>query len=304
MLTEEQKTQIRVYILMFKEKAFEYIHKKKDLLDCEKNLQFKMDELSKVTREERQMETAIEVLYGQTKKHSRTRKIENEITRLREGSELLRNELTRLKTELIEKMRNLPFPFDLESSKQENTSTVFLFFKDTEFGEEVVTTISDLLRQRPPLSFNDVTVLPSKVVVKNTVRTQDAIQKLVEAIQNFRMRVDDMSKSYEKIDEMIERLISSELYSEILRVLAEKGKLSTDEIASILDVSKRKIYDSCYNLTRSNWSPNPIKKMPSGEWELTLAGEILINRVLEKHPERKAELENVEKTVERWSAKP
>jgi Mn-dependent DtxR family transcriptional regulator len=97
------------------------------------------------------------------------------------------------------------------------------------------------------------------------------------------MRVDDLLKSYEQIDEMVERVRRSELYSEVLRILFKKGKLSIDEIARNLNMDKRKIYDTCYNLTRSNWSPNPVKNTPSGEWELTLPGEILVNRLLEKY---------------------
>lgn len=287
MLTEDQQKQIKSLIQLFKEKSLEYIHKKSDLDECEKKAQVNMEELSKVAEEERQMETAMEVLYGQAKKQSKTRKIEEEITYWQQKSEILRNELTQLKTELLEKMRSLPFPADLENPKQENSGTAFPFFEDTELGEEIIDTIRDLFRQKPPLNFNDVTILPNKIVVKNTLRKQEAIQKLVEAIQSFRMRVDDMSKSYEKIDEMVERLIKSELYSGVLKTLFEKGKLSTDDIASILNVDKRTAYDACYNLTRGNWSPNPINKISSGEWELTLAGEILINRVFEKYPAKK-----------------
>lgn len=296
MLTEDQKKQIKSHIQMFKEKALEYIHKQSNLDECEKNTQVKMEELSKVAEKERQMETAMEVLYGQAKKQSRTRKIEEEITDWQQKSEILRNELTQLKTELLEKMRNLPFPADLENPKQKNSETTFPFFGDTELGEEVIDTICDLLRQKPPLNFNDVTILPNKAVVKNTLRKQEAIQKLVGAIQSFRMRVDTMSKSYEKIDEVVERLIKSELYSGVLKTLAEKGGLSTGEIASILNVDKRTVYDACYNLTRSNWSPAPIQKTPSGEWKLTLAGEILINRVFEKYPDKKTGTNNVEES--------
>ena len=294
MLTEDQKEQIGSHIQTFQEKALEYIRIKSDLNNCEKNTQVKMEELSKVAEEERQMETAMEVLYGQTKKQSKTRKIEEEIEDYRQRSEMLLNQLNRLKTELLEKMRNLPFPADLENPTLENAETAFPFFEGTDLGDVVLDTICDLLRQEHPLRFNDVTILSDKIIVKGTLRKQEAIQKLVQGVQSFRMRVDNLSKSYEKIDEMVERLIKSQLFFGIVKTLAKKNTLSTDEIASTLNMNKRRIYDACYNLTRSNWSPAPIEKKPSGEWELTLAGEILINRVIEKYPEKRVETNNVE----------
>lgn len=294
MLAEDQKKQITSHVEMFKEKALEYLRTRSDLGECQNNIQVKMKELSKVAEEERQMETAMEVLYGQTKKQSRTKKIEQEIANYRQKSEMLLNQLNQLKTELLEKMRHLPFPADLENPTQENSETAFPFFEGIDLGDVVIDTICDLIRQEPPLSFNDVTILPDKIIVKETLKKQEAIQKLVQGVQSFRMRVDNMSKSYEKIDEMVERLIKSQLYFGILKTLAEKRKLSTDEIANTLNTNKRKVYDTCYNLTRSNWSPAPIEKKPSGEWELTLAGEILINRVIEKYPEKRAETDNAE----------
>lgn len=296
MLAEDQKKQITSHIEMFKEKALEYLRTRSDLGECEKNIQVKMGELSKVAEEERQMETAMEVLYGQTKKQSRTKKIEQEIANCRQKSEMLLNQLNQLKTELLEKMRNLPFPADLENPSQENSSTAFPFFEGIDLGDVAIDTICDLLRQESPLSFNDVMILPDKLIVKNTSRKQEAIQKLVQGIQSFRMRVDNMLKSYEKIDEMVERLIKSELYFGILKTLAENQRLSTEQIASILNVNNRRTYDACYNLTRSNWSPAPIQKKPSGVWELTLAGEILVNRVFEKYPDKKAKENKVEES--------
>ncbi len=294
MLTEDQKEQIRSHIQTFQVKAVEYIRIKSDLNNCEKNTQVKMEELSKVAEEERQMETAMEVLYGQTKKQSKTRKIEEKIEDYRQKSEMLLNQLNRLKTELLEKMRNLPFPAELENPTLENSETAFPFLEGMDLGDDVLDTICDLLRQEHPLRFNDVTILSDKIIVKGTLRKQEAIQKLVQGVQSFRMRVDNLSKSYEKIDEMVERLIKSQLFFGILKTLAGQKTLSTDEIASTLNMNKRRIYDTCYNLTRSNWSPAPIEKNPSGEWELTLAGEILINRVVEKYPEKRAETNNAE----------
>ena len=289
MLTEDQKKNVIANVQRFREKVSEYIQKKSELGECEKNIQMKTEELSKVAEEERQMEAAMEVLYGQSKKESMSGKIEEEIRSWRQKSETVRNELTQLKTDLLGQMRNLPIPADLENPKQEDSDMAFPFFEGAELGEEGVDTICDLFRQEPPLDFGDVTMLPEKVVVRNASRKQEAIPKLVGAIRSFRMLVDNLSKSYEQIDEMVERLRKSKQYSGVLKVLAREGRLSSKEIARILDIDERKAYDTCYNLTRNNWSPNPVEKTPSGEWELTLPGEILVNRLLEKYPDERSE---------------
>jgi len=288
LLTENQKKQIADFVKTFKEKVVKYSQLKSELDETEKNIQHRKSELSEVAREERQMESAMEVLYGQAKERSKAREIEVEISALEEMSQTHRDEMVHLKTDLLELMRNLPIPADLENGKQHNSETSFPYFEGAELGDEAIEVILTLFRQEPPLAFSDVTILSDRVVVKNASERLEAIQKLVEAIRSFRMRADNMSKSYEKIDELVERLTRSKLYTSVLRVLAERGKLSAHDMAHVLNVDPRKVYDNCYNLTRNNWSPNPIKKTHSGEWELTLAGEILINRVLEKHTDAKA----------------
>ena len=294
MLTEDQKTQISEYVGTFQKKVNEYSKIKSELDKCEANIQTKMKELSKVAKEERQIETAMEVLYGQAKKSSKAREIEEEIANWEDASRKYRNELNQLKTDLMGLLRSLPIPADLENLQQHESEISFLYFEKVKLGNDVINAILDLFRQEPPLVFDDVTILPDRVTVKNVSERQEAIQKLVEAIQTFRMRADNLSESYEKIDALIERLTNSKLYSNILKTLAEKGKLTAQEIANILNVEERKVYDSCYNLTRNNWSPNPIEKTPSGEWKLTITGEILINRLFERFQDTKTRSINEE----------
>lgn len=285
MLTEEQKKKVIANIQRFKEKVVEYISMKSDLEACNANIERQTKELEKVAAEERQMETAMDVLYKQSKKESKVREIEQEIKSWRQTSDTIRNELTQLKTTLIGEMRELPIPANLKNSKSETSDVTFPYFEGSELGEEAIDTMCDLFRREPPLAFGDVTLLPEKVVVSNTTKKQDAIRKLVAAIQSFRMLADNISKSYEQIDEMVERLRKSQRYSEVLKVLFKKGRLPSSEIARVLDTAERTVYDACYNLTRDNWRPNPVQKTPSGEWELTLPGEILVNRLLEKYPD-------------------
>jgi len=290
MLRDNQKKRVLIEVKKFRGEVTEYVQKKSELDRCEKNLRMKNEELLKVAEEERQIEVAMEVLYGQAEKESKARKIEEEIESWRQKLETLRNELTQLKTDLLGQMRNLPIPANLENPKQEESGMAFPFFEDAELGKEGIDTICDLFGQEPPLEFGDVTILLGKVMVRNASTRQEAIPKLVEAIRSFRMRVDDTLKSYEQIDEMVERLKKSKQYAGVLKVLAREGKLSSNEIASFLKMDKRRAYDACYNLTRSNWSPSPIQRVSSGEWELTLPGKILVNRLLERFPEGRSEL--------------
>lgn len=284
LLTEDQKTQISENVEAFCLKAHLYFTTKNELEKCEQNIRKKTTELSEVAKEERQLENAMEILYVQPKKHSKLAEIETEILKDQAGSKELQNDLNKLRTDLLELMRTLPIPADLENLKQ-NGDKFFPYFEEAPLNDEAINVILDLLRQNPPLTFDDVTILPDKVVIRSVSEKQEAIQKLVKAIQSFRMRVDNLLKSYEKIDVLVERLVKSKLYADILRGLSEKRKLSVKDLANLLNLDERKVYDGCYNLTRSNWSPNPIEKASTGEWELTLAGEILVNRLSEKYPE-------------------
>ncbi len=286
LLTENQKKRVLEEIQKFLEAASKFAKKDSELNDCEKNIEINTERLLKVAEEERQMETAMEVLYGETKKESQSRKLKAEIEESQKKVGLLRNEMDQLRTNLLKQMRNLPIPVDLENPQQEQSDMVFTFFEGANLGKEGIDLLCGLLRQEQPLNLSNIIFLPDRILVKNASQRQEALSKLIEGIRSFRMRVDDLLRSYEQIDEMVERVRRSDLYSGVLRVLFKKGKLSTEEIAKTLNIDKRKVYDTCYNLTRSNWSPKPIRlDSSSGEWELSLPGEILMNRLLQKHGE-------------------
>jgi len=289
MLTEGQKKRILEDIQKFLETASEFNKKESELRDCEESIKANTEKLSKVAEEERQIEVAMEVLYGEVKKEAETRKIKEEIETLQKNLETLNNELDHLRTSLLNQMHNLPIPVNLENPQNEETDIAFSFFEGGELGKEGINVVCKLFRQEPPLSFSDATFLPDKIVVKSATEKENAIAKLIEGIRSFRMQVDDLLKSYEQIDEMVERVRRSTLYYGVLRILFKKGKQSIDAIANALNMDERKAYDTCYNLKRSNWSPNPIRNTPSGEWELTLPGKILVNRLLQKY--REANLE-------------
>jgi DNA repair exonuclease SbcCD ATPase subunit len=284
-LSEDQKKRVIAETQTFLQMASEFMRKESELHSCEKNIKINSEKLSRVAEEERQMDAAMEVLYGEVKKEAATRKIKEEIETLQKEWETLSVELDQLRTHLLKQMRNLPIPVNLEEPKKEESNMIFSFFDEAKFGEEGIKAMCTLLRQEPPLSFSDMVLLPDKIIVSKVSEKQEALRKIIDGIKSFRMRVDDLLKSYEQIDTMVERVRRSELYSGVLKVLSKKGKLSSDAIARFLNMDTRKVYDTCYNLTRSNWSPNPIKSSPSGEWELTLPGEILVNRLIQKSGE-------------------
>jgi uncharacterized coiled-coil DUF342 family protein len=294
MLTETQKKQVKNYVDDFKQKSMEYLHEKDQLENILETLDLKEKELSNVAKEERQIAAALEVLYGQSNSASKIGEIQKEITELQSKCNYARSKVNELTAKLLELLRNLPIPADLEHPEQTDSDTSFPFFEDSRLSNEAILTISNLLRRESPPVFGSATIFADKVTVRNTSDKPEAIQKLVEAIGEFRMTTDNMSKSYEKIDELVDRLERSTLYLQLLRIIEKNPRISSSQIAENLHIDERKVYDNCYNLTRSNWNPPPIKKSRFGEWELTIAGEILLNRFLEKYPEEEKESHEVD----------
>jgi hypothetical protein len=284
MITDYQKAQITEQVRVFKDKVAEYCVTSEKLDTIKEDIEAKIDELSNVTKEERQIETAIDVLYRQTKKVSKAKDLEMNIDNYTTLAKDYTDRLNRIETELLSLLRNLPIPVNLQEPSIQNSQVVFRYFEGTELGEEAIAVISALIKKQP-LAFDEITILSEKITVDKATDKQEAIQKLVEAIQNFRTLVADFSRSYEKIDELVERLVKSKVFSKVLTTLAKKKKLTVQEISKNINLDERTVYDGCYNLTRSNWSPNPIRKTPSGEWELTLTGEILVKRLREKYPQ-------------------
>jgi hypothetical protein len=118
----------------------------------------------------------------------------------------------------------------------------------------------------------------------------EGITKLASGIKAYRLKLGEILKAYEQIDAIVEKVIKSDLYPRILKILLIEKAMSTSDIAKKLGENERKVYDTCYNLTRDRWTPSPLEYSNSGEWTLTISGEILASRLLEKHPD-KAELQ-------------
>jgi hypothetical protein len=294
MLNEIQKKQVKNYVENFKLMSKEYLQKKNYLENTLKTIEEKQRELSNTAKEEIQIAAALEVLYGQSKNESKIGELQKEIVELQNGCDRTRIQVNEITGKLSELLRALPIPANLDQPIKKDTEITFPYFEDSQLGSEALVTISIMLRKDNPLTFGNVTIFEDRVVVKDVSDKSIAIQKLIKAISEFRMETDNLSKSYEKIDELVERLKRSNLYVELLKVIEKNPKISTSQIAQKLGIDERKVYDNCYNLTRSNWNPPPITKNRSGEWELTTAGEILLNRFFDKCPDKESDSHEVD----------
>jgi len=289
MTNQDLQTRILNAINEFKNLVEEYLSIESQIEQKNEVVESKKEELSKVAHEERMREIAEEVLFpGEQKGPSQTRKLEGERRILEVEITSLRDNLNKIKTKLIQNMYNLPIPVDLDRHGQKEGKTVFPFFENTEFGETVINIMSKLLKMER-LEFQGVKILPDMVVVESS-STDEGITKLASGIKAYRLKLEETMKVYEQIDAMVERVLKSDLYARILGALLIEEKMSNSDLAKKLGETERKVYDACYNLTRDRWTPNPLEFAGSGKWTLTISGEILANRLIEKHPE-KAELE-------------
>lgn len=285
MSTENRKDRIIRSVQAFKEKAEQYSLIKSQIDEYVEAVQSKNEELSKVAYEERIKELAEEALFPDEPKHkSQAGDIEEEIKSLQVKLTSSHDRLNEIKMELTQGMYSLPIPVDLDKCRREETRIIFPFFNGVELGETAISVMRELLKMER-LEFQGVEIISDKVVVESSSRNE-AITKLASGIKAYRLKLGVILKAYEQIDEMVEKAMKSNLYPRILKILLIEKKMSTADIAKKLGENERKVYDACYNLTRDRWTPNPLNSTNSGEWILTVSGEILANRLLEKYPEK------------------
>lgn len=295
-IADDRKTRILDVIQKFKKDVEEYISIESQINQKSKAVQKKKEEYSEVAYEEQIREKAeAELFPGEKKVRSRTREIEEEVRALEAEITSLQDERNKIKTRLIQSMYDLPIPADLDKCGQEEGKTIFPFFDDTELGETAINVMCKLLEMEK-LEFQGVNILSDKVFVEGS-SINEGITKLASGIKAYRLKLGEILEAYEQIDAMVERAIRSDLYPRILKILLTEKEMSTADIAEKLGENERRVYDSCYNLTRGRglWSPNPLEPTKSGKWTLTISGEILANRLLEKYPE-KAEVETASTT--------
>lgn len=282
---DNRKTRILNTIQKFKKDAEEYISIESQINQNTKAIQKKKKELSEVAHEERIREMAEEALFPDEQKGpSKTKKIEDEKRALEVETTSLQDKRNKIKTQLTQSMYNLPIPVDLDKCMQEGGKTIFPFFDNIKLGETAVSIMCKLLKMEK-LEFQGVNILSDKVFVESS-SANEGITKLASGIKAYRLKLAEILEAYEQIDKMVEKAMRSNLYPRILKILLVEKEMSTADIAAKLGETKRRVYDSCYNLTRDQWSPNPLEPTKSEKWTLTISGEILANRLLEKYREK------------------
>ena len=290
---DERKIRIRNAIQEFRKDAEGLLQIESQIDDIVELVERKEKALRAVAQEERMREKAEEVLFpGVQKGPSQTQELEGEVVALKGEIASLQDRQGKIKTQLTRSMYNLPIPVDLDNVRHEEGKTIFPFFEKTEFGETIVLVMRKLLKMEQ-LEFQGVNILQDRVFV-DSGSINEGTTKLVSGIKAYRFKLAEILEAYEQIDAMVERAVRSDLYSRILRVLLSKKEMSNTDIAKELGEDERKVYDSCYNLTRDSWSAKPLENTESGKWALTISGEILANRLLEKYPEKTGTTSEVE----------
>jgi len=301
-LNEEQINQLKTEIKNMGNLIDLFIKCENEINEQKGKLNIIKLEYSKLTEEEKILDVVMDVLYNQEKKSSISKIKEEEMDKILTNITMLKNDYSAIKTSIIFEMKDFPFPINIEEVKYEGSDAVFSYFENLQLNETMLRTMVKIVEKEYPLSIDNVIFSGEKIVVKNRHDRKLAIGDIVEAVKNYRLYVDNISKSYERIDGMLERVIQSSNYEGILLTLYKFDQLSADKIGDLLNLEGRKAYDSCYNLTRDNWSPNPVRKLNNNNWQLTITGKILVERLLEKHPEKdKRFIENNEESLNGFS---
>jgi len=294
-LNQDQMAQIKSELTNMNQLINQYLQCEDKITILEKELNTIQLEYSKLTEEDKILDVVMDVLYNQEKKSSISKIKEDEMDKILTNISMLKNDCSKIKSSIIFKMKDFPFPINIENVKYEGSDAILSYFDELQLNETMLRVMTKIIEKEYPLSIDNVIFYDKKVVVKNRHDRKLAIEDIVEAVKNYRLYVDNISKSYERIDGMLERVIQSSNYEGILLTLYNFDQLSAEKIGEFLNLEGRKAYDSCYNLTRDNWSPNPIRKLNSNNWQLTITGKILVERLIEKHPEKyKQFIEKVE----------
>jgi len=198
--------------------------------------------------------------------------------------ENLSNAINSARTDILQKFKDLPFPIDPHNSLVNGSVTKFKAIEGIAFTKETLQTLCDLLDSPYPLSFEGATYYPDEIVV-NATSADEAMNDVVQSVAALRLKISDLLSAYSKIDELCERIKSSNRYAPILEALFKANKpLSAAELAQLTGFNEGIAYQACYNMLREGWSPNPIKRNPAdGKFSLTTTGEITMKRYAEKY---------------------
>lgn len=209
-----------------------------------------------------------------------SKKLEQTTTQLED----LSNTINNARTDILQKLKDFPFPIDPHNSSVNRSVTKFKTIEGIAFTEETLRTLCGLLDLPYPLSFEGVIYFPDEVAV-NAISADDAMNSVVQSVAALRLKISDLLNAYSKIDELCERIRDSNRYAPILEALSKANRpLSACELAQQTGFSESIAYQACYNMLREGWSPNPIKRNRNdGKFSLTTTGEITMKRYAEKY---------------------
>jgi hypothetical protein len=191
--------------------------------------------------------------------------------------------LNAARTDILRKLKDLPFPVDPHNSSVEGSVTKFKMIEGIAFERETLRTLCELLESPYPLNLEGVTYYPDEIAVK-AASVDDAMNQVVQSVHALRFKTSGLLDAYSNIDELCKRVRNSDRYAPVLEALFVSGRpLSVTELAQQTGFSESIAYQACYNMLREGWSPSPIKRTPDGKFSLTTTGEITMKRYAEKY---------------------
>jgi len=250
------------------------------LMDKRKKLEIEKKEVEEQQKKE---DKFLEVVLLAQRKKTKADDLSENLQQTTSQLERLSDSLNSGRTDILRKLKELPFPIDPHNFSVNGSVTKFRTIGEIAFEEETLRTLSELLDAPYPLDFEGTSFLSDEVVV-NAASVDKAMIQIVQSVQALRFKVSDLLNAYSNIDKLCERVKSSNRYAPILEALFISNKpLSVEELAERTDFDKNITYQACYNMLRDRWSPNPIKRTPDGEFSLTTTGEITMKRYIEKY---------------------
>lgn len=250
------------------------------LTDKRKKLEIEKKE---VEEKQKKQDKFLEVVLLAEDKTTKVDEVSKSLQRTINQLESLSDQLNSSRTDILKKFNTLPFPIDPHNSSVDGSVTKFKTIEGIAFEEETLRTLCELLELPYPLNFEGATYYPDEVVVK-AASVDEAMNQIVQSIQGLRFKISHLLNAYSNIDKLCERVRGSNRYAPILESLFLSDKpLSLAELAQKTGFNKNITYQTCYNMLRDGWSPNPIKKTPNGNFSLTTTGEITMKRYTEKY---------------------
>jgi len=241
-------------------------------------------EKKEVEERQKKQDKFLEVVLLAPPKTTEIDEVSGKLQQITTQLENLSNTINNARTDILQKFKNLPFPIDPHTCLINGSVTKFKTIEGIAFTEESLQTLCDLLDSPYPLSFEGATYYPGEIIV-NATSADEAMNNVVQSVAALRLKISDLLSAYSKIDELCERIKSSNRYAPILEALFKANKpLSAAELAQQTGFNEGIAYQACYNMLREGWTPNPIKRNPNdGKFSLTTTGEITMKRYAEKY---------------------